>query len=123
MWNCCAVSGRNALASSINAAKLDALWRALTGNATGHPGYNDRMSTLGALHVPGRAAMWAALASALIAAGCGSAAAPTAPSPSTGAPPAIRRVVVLGDSLAVSPSIDQSFPAELQARIARRGLP
>jgi len=81
------------------------------------------MSTLGALHVPGRAAMWAALASALIAAGCGSAAAPTAPSPSTGAPPAIRRVVVLGDSLAVSPSIDQSFPAELQARIARRGLP
>ena len=35
----------------------------------------------------------------------------------------MRRVVVLGDSLAVSPSPDESFPSELQARITRRGLP
>ena len=34
----------------------------------------------------------------------------------------MRRVVVLGDSLAVSPSRDESFPSELQARIARQGL-
>ena len=38
-------------------------------------------------------------------------------------PVPIRRVVVLGDSLAVSPSADESFPSELQARITRRGLP
>jgi acyl-CoA thioesterase-1 len=81
------------------------------------------MSTIGAPAVPRRAQVWAALASAAILAGCGSKPAPTAPSSAAAGPPAIRRVVVLGDSLAVSPSIDQSFPAELQARIARRGLP
>jgi acyl-CoA thioesterase-1 len=35
----------------------------------------------------------------------------------------IRRIVVLGDSLAVSPSPGESFPARLQTRIARDGLP
>jgi len=42
---------------------------------------------------------------------------PAAPSDVT--PPAIvqRRVVVLGDSLAVSPSVAESFPAELQRRL------
>jgi acyl-CoA thioesterase-1 len=34
----------------------------------------------------------------------------------------VQRVVVLGDSLAVSPSLDQSFPARLQARIAAAAL-
>jgi acyl-CoA thioesterase-1 len=36
--------------------------------------------------------------------------------------PVVRRVVVLGDSLAVSPSPGDSFPARLQTRIARDGL-
>ena len=35
----------------------------------------------------------------------------------------MRRVMVLGDSLAVSPSVTQSFPSDLQARIARQSLP
>jgi acyl-CoA thioesterase-1 len=34
----------------------------------------------------------------------------------------VRRIVVLGDSLAVSPSVDQSFPSQLQMRIVRQGL-
>lgn len=34
----------------------------------------------------------------------------------------MRRIVVLGDSLAVSPSLEESFPAELRARIERLGL-
>jgi len=50
----------------------------------------------------------------------------TAVAPSTDGPvtpAATRRVVVLGDSLAVSPSIDQSFPARLQTRAERARLP
>jgi acyl-CoA thioesterase I len=53
--------------------------------------------------------------------GCGAeGASPLAP-----APPAqpTRRVVVLGDSLGVSPSLPESFPAMLQARIASQRLP
>jgi acyl-CoA thioesterase-1 len=61
---------------------------------------------------------WSVVA-ALTAAACGSRTAPTAPSSDA---VAVRRIVVLGDSLAVSPSVDQSFPAELQARITARGL-
>ena len=34
----------------------------------------------------------------------------------------MRAAVVLGDSLAVSPSVSEAFPALLQARIAREGL-
>jgi acyl-CoA thioesterase I len=52
----------------------------------------------------------------LVAASCGSSS-PTSPSS-----PPIQRVVVLGDSLAVSPSIEEGFPARLQARIAGEGL-
>jgi acyl-CoA thioesterase I len=67
--------------------------------------------------------MWSALALALTVAACESRSAPTAPSTVPIEPAPMRRVVVLGDSLAVSPSPDESFPSELQARITRRGLP
>lgn len=69
-----------------------------------------------------RATIWSALAAALIVAACGSRSAATAPSAVSAEPAAVRRIVVLGDSLAVSPSTNESFPSELQARIARQGL-
>jgi acyl-CoA thioesterase-1 len=69
-----------------------------------------------------RTAMLLVVAAALIAAACGSSAASTAPSAAAVESADVRRIVVLGDSLAVSPSTDRSFPSELQARIARRGL-
>src|SRR5881628_1958234 len=34
----------------------------------------------------------------------------------------MRRVVVLGDSLAVSPSVAEGFPAQLQSRVDRAAL-
>jgi hypothetical protein len=75
------------------------------------------------LRLPRRfAPIWPAVAAALIVAACESRSVPTAPSASSAEPAAVRRIVVLGDSLAVSPSIDLSFPSELQARIARQGL-
>src|SRR5688572_29677185 len=43
-------------------------------------------------------------------------------SPSDDSPESNQRVVVLGDSLAVSPSREESFPAVLQRRIATAGL-
>ena len=49
---------------------------------------------------------------------CGSKDGPTTPSPGQVVP----RVVVLGDSLAVSPSDLKSFPAQLQAHLNRSGL-
>jgi acyl-CoA thioesterase I len=49
---------------------------------------------------------------------CGSKDAPTSPS----AGQIVARVVVLGDSLAVSPSNLQSFPTQLQAHLNRAGL-
>jgi acyl-CoA thioesterase-1 len=51
---------------------------------------------------------------------CGSTSSPAAPSPG-----ALESgiVAVLGDSLAVTPSRGESFPAVLQARIVREGLP
>jgi acyl-CoA thioesterase I len=53
--------------------------------------------------------------------GCGTASPPpSAPSAST---IAVRRVIVLGDSLSVSPSIGQAFPAQLQTMIERDALP
>ena len=64
-----------------------------------------------------RLAVWLLGACALTV-GCGTAS-PSSPSAQT--PPA-RRVVVLGDSLSVSPSIPQAFPAHLQAMIERDGL-
>ncbi len=53
-----------------------------------------------------------------MAVACGSGSTPTAPSE---APPP-RQIVVLGDSLAVSPSREQAFPAVLQSRIRQHGL-
>lgn len=50
---------------------------------------------------------------------CGSASTPTAPSSST----LVRRVVVLGDSLAITPTVAESFPAVLQSRMAGGSLP
>jgi acyl-CoA thioesterase-1 len=68
----------------------------------------------------GRAWAWAGL---LCAAACGTAAGPVAP---TGAADVARgpgRILVLGDSLAVSPTASEGFPAELQRRIDAAGLP
>jgi acyl-CoA thioesterase I len=56
----------------------------------------------------------------LVAGACGACSNPD--SPSGGAVP-VRRVMVLGDSLAVTPSPGESFPAVLQSRIAASGLP
>jgi acyl-CoA thioesterase I len=65
------------------------------------------------------------VAAAVAASSCGAAAAPTAPASSSPvkAPPTLGRIVVLGDSLSVSPSRSVNFPAELQARLdsATRG--
>lgn len=61
----------------------------------------------------------AALIAGFVLVGCGSS--PSAPS--AAAQGSIRRVVVLGDSLAVTPSMGESFPAVLAARIAAVGLP
>lgn len=56
------------------------------------------------------------LAAALATASCRSdGASPAAPTPAPAAAP--RQIVVLGDSLAVSPSRAQSFPAVLQSRL------
>ncbi len=57
---------------------------------------------------------------ALLTAGCGSSSAPA--TPTNGPPSAVRRLAVLGDSLAVFPAPDLSFPARLQARIEQEGL-
>ena len=59
--------------------------------------------------------------SAALALGCDSKS-PTAPASVLAAPAPARRIVVLGDSLAVSPTMEQSFPSRLQARIDREGL-
>jgi len=58
------------------------------------------------------------LSAALLAASCSS---PAAPERSSN--PSIRRVVVLGDSLAVTPTPAESFPARLDAHILQQRLP
>ena len=58
------------------------------------------------------------LATCLVAACGASPSAPTAASTSA----IVRQVVVLGDSLAVTPSMSESFPAVLQTRVAAAGL-
>jgi len=58
------------------------------------------------------------LAAALTAVACGSATTPVAPSASASAAAlSKRRIVVLGDSLAVSPAKASAFPARLQERL------
>jgi hypothetical protein len=61
---------------------------------------------------------WLVVLTALLSA-CGSS--PSAPTVPGAAPP--QRLAVLGDSLAVSPSIEQAFPARLQARLDEQRLP
>jgi len=64
-----------------------------------------------------------ALTAATVIGACGPRTAqesPSAPSRIVAEPAA--RIVVLGDSLSVSPSLDQSFPAHLQARLDKQGL-
>jgi acyl-CoA thioesterase-1 len=62
----------------------------------------------------------ACLLAACLVAACGST--PSAPTV-TSASAIPREVVVLGDSLAVAPSMGESFPAVLQTRIANAGFP
>jgi acyl-CoA thioesterase-1 len=62
-----------------------------------------------------KARMSLCTAALLLLSSCGSSSAPTAPS--TSAPAISRTIVVLGDSLAVSPSRSQNFAAELQSRL------
>jgi acyl-CoA thioesterase-1 len=71
-----------------------------------------------------RLRIWSPIAAAaLAAAGCDSTAisagSPAAPTPT---PAPVERVVVLGDSLAVYPTREQSFPSVLQARITAAAL-
>jgi acyl-CoA thioesterase-1 len=63
------------------------------------------------------------LAAAALAIACGAGVTPVDPTGVTNPPAVVRRVVVLGDSLAVHPSLEESFPAMLQRRIDRRALP
>ena len=56
-----------------------------------------------------------------VACGPGSALIPAAALPTSSG--SVRRIVVLGDSLAVSPSVAQSFPAQLQVMVERVALP
>jgi acyl-CoA thioesterase-1 len=58
------------------------------------------------------------LFAAALAASCSSPAAPERPSSAI-----IRRVVVLGDSLAVTPTFAESFPSRLNVRIVQQRLP
>jgi acyl-CoA thioesterase I len=59
------------------------------------------------------------IVSAVLAGACGSSSNPVAPSSST----VVRRVVVLGDSLSVTPTPAESFPAALQSRMTGGRLP
>ena len=60
-----------------------------------------------------------ALLAVFVVAGCG-----TNPSaPSAARTPVVHHVAVLGDSLAVTPTMGESFPAVLDTRIAASGLP
>jgi acyl-CoA thioesterase-1 len=62
------------------------------------------------------------LAVLVATAACDSNSSPAAPSAATESAPAVPgRIVVLGDSLAVSPSTTVNFPAELQKRIEAAG--
>jgi acyl-CoA thioesterase I len=53
---------------------------------------------------------------------CGTSSVSTPAAPAVNGIP-VRRVVVLGDSLAVSPSMTQAFPSQLQTMIERDALP
>jgi acyl-CoA thioesterase I len=62
-------------------------------------------------------------AAVVAATACGSVATPAAPrAANTDGAASYKRIVVLGDSLAVSPSGSENFPTELQKRITGRSL-
>lgn len=66
----------------------------------------------------------AVLVAAALLTACGSSKTASTPTPTSPTPPApIRAVVVLGDSLSVSPSLEQSFPARLEVRMTEANLP
>jgi acyl-CoA thioesterase I len=71
----------------------------------------------------GRRSLLYLLTAGVLPGACGGSAVATATGPSATAPTSVRRVVVLGDSLAVSPSMAEAFPAHLQHMIDRHGLP
>ena len=72
------------------------------------------------VHSAFRIRAFACLLAACLTVACGSnPAAPTA----AATPAIVRQVVVLGDSLAVTPSMSESFPAVLQTRVTGEGLP
>ncbi len=62
------------------------------------------------------------LAASVLPTGCEASALSTSSGPTTVSQASVRRVVVLGDSLAVSPSPSQAFPAQLQQLIDAEGL-
>ena len=63
----------------------------------------------------------ACLVISTVLSGCGtSSGSPITPDPAGAAKP--RRIVVLGDSLGVSPSADESFPAVLRPRVASSAM-
>ena len=69
------------------------------------------------LLLPRRTATWCcSFALMIVGTACGSAKAPVEPS-TVARTGALRRIVVLGDSLAVSPSRTDAFPARLQERL------
>lgn len=69
------------------------------------------------LHYGHRASIYCSVAAIVSAVACGSASPPVAPSTTSNAPGSKLRIVVLGDSLAVSPSKASAFPARLQERL------
>lgn len=68
--------------------------------------------------MPSARSLYLSFAAALSVASCGSdTASPAAPDGTAVTAPPVRHIVVLGDSLAVSPSRSLSFPAVLQSRL------
>ena len=76
------------------------------------------------MHFARAAGVCCSFTALLSTAACGSRSSPTSPSvPAVDTPVLTRRVVVLGDSLATYPSMEESFPAVLQRRITTNSLP
>jgi acyl-CoA thioesterase I len=71
-----------------------------------------------------RRPVYSLIGAVLFFAACGSSSTPASPSPSPSPVPSTpaQQILVLGDSLAVSPSLAESFPARLQLRITNAGL-
>jgi len=70
----------------------------------------------------GTTRVYAAICAAMIVALSGCGGSPVSPTNGSGTTVPTKQVIVLGDSLSVSPTKDQSFPAVLQGRIQDIGL-